>query len=527
MATGANTGIRYLRASSDTIPPGDAQPCPGTPTVTDIDGNVYNTVKIGEQCWMKENLRVTRYADGTPIYSGGDATSNTVPYYYVNPNLDAAVYGYFYNWPAAVGWTAALGYNHTSNTNQSNVQGACPTGWHVPSIMEWEQLSNYVSSVPAYVCGNSTGQIGMSLASQTGWNSNGISCVVGYYTSHNNATGFSTVPAGYCNGSSFSSAGSSAFLWSSTEYSTDYAWYSFLVYSASGFNTNYYEKIHGRSIRCLLNPPCSPSSSEFSDTICDGNDGYTWNDSVYTESGDYTQTFTNAAGCDSVVTLHLTITDCTPPCDAFAVRILGDTAECATDSVTLYAMVPGATPPVAVGDILCTDNTIVKPGDWPVAGKTALGVVFHVDGTGLHGWAVHLNDQSTSITWGGSDTDIPNLHDFEIAREALADTAGFANTLAIRALGDASTYPAAWAVDLDNGWYLPAAGQLRVLFGELPTLNASLQTVGGTQFPMSGYWCYWSSTERSSSYAWALYYLSNLDCFSKAATIRVHSVRAF
>ena len=215
------------------------------------------------------------------------------------------------------------------------------------------------------------------------------------------------------------------------------------------------------------------------------------------------------------------------PCERFAVRILGDAAVCAGSSTTLHAMVPGAVPPVAVGDILCTDNTTVKPADFAASGKTAMGVVFHVDGTGLHGWAVHLNDQGTSITWGGYGTDIPDMPNYGSARTAIADTAGYSNTQIIRAAGDASTYPAAWAVDLDNGWYLPAAGQLRTLYGVIPTLNATLSTVGGTQFPMNGYWYYWSSTERGESSAWSVSYYGYVSTYGKSTYARVRSVCAF
>ncbi|MBR0304605.1 MAG: T9SS type A sorting domain-containing protein, partial [Bacteroidales bacterium] len=62
------------------ILPHDAQPCPGTPTVTDIDGNTYNTVWIGNQCWMKENLRTTHYSDGGAIAAGNSSFSETTPY---------------------------------------------------------------------------------------------------------------------------------------------------------------------------------------------------------------------------------------------------------------------------------------------------------------------------------------------------------------------------------------------------------------------------------------------------------------
>ena len=183
--------------------------------------------------------------------------------------------------------------------------------------------------------------------------------------------------------------------------------------------------------------------------------------------------------------------------------------------------------PAAVGDILCTDGSWVSPELYAVSGKTALGVIFHVDESGQHGWAVHLNDQSTSIMWGGYGTDIPSLPNVTNASGAATDTAGYSNTQIIRAYGAATTYPAAWAVDFDNGWYLPAAGQLNTLYGVMSTVNASLQTAGGTEFGGSGTWYYWSSTEYSSSSSWYLSNDGSLYDDNKVHTLRVRSVRAF
>ena len=228
------------------IPAGDALPCPGTPTVTDYDGNVYNTVKIGNQCWMKENLRVTHYADGTDIPTGG--SSYTEPYYYDYSNHDIPLEtrGYLYNWPAAMHGAAS------SSVNPSGVQGVCPTGWHLPSDAEWTQLTDYVSSRPEYTCDGDMNYIAKALASETGWNTYTGSCEVGNYPSTNNATGFSAVPAGYGSGA-FNGAGDYALFWSSSQYdSNDYAWNRYLIYhSADVYLSNYGNRFWGYSVRCL------------------------------------------------------------------------------------------------------------------------------------------------------------------------------------------------------------------------------------------------------------------------------------
>ena len=82
----------------------DGQPCPGAATVTDVDNNTYNTVQIGTQCWMKENLRTTRYANGTSIALGSSTSSTTAYRYYPDNNSsNVSTYGYLYNWKALMG----------------------------------------------------------------------------------------------------------------------------------------------------------------------------------------------------------------------------------------------------------------------------------------------------------------------------------------------------------------------------------------------------------------------------------------
>lgn len=109
----------------------DEKPCPNTPTVTDVDGNVYNAVMIGEQCWMKENLRTTHYANGDTILFGNARK------YPNNDQSNVAEYGYLYQWYATM---------HLDNSYQGqtlDIQGICPTGWHVPSYTEWGALADY------------------------------------------------------------------------------------------------------------------------------------------------------------------------------------------------------------------------------------------------------------------------------------------------------------------------------------------------------------------------------------------------
>ena len=260
---------------------------------------------------------------------------------------------------------------------------------------------------------------------------------------------------------------------------------------------------------------------------------YTWHGMTYTTSGTYQYEYTNASDCPSTDTLYLTIAGA-PEVNIIATA---DTI-CADEVVTLQAetdaepqfepSVPSYPfPTVVVGDILCNDNSIVKASNWPVAGKIAKAIVFYVDNTGEHGWAVHLHDQSTGIVWGQYGTDITTLINYANSRSALTDFNGYLNTQRARAAGTSAMYPAVYMADFANGWYLPAAGQLRTLFSELLAVNASLQLVGGTQFPMGSNWWYWSSTERNQSFMW---YVTNAGIVSynlKDYTARVRVIRTF
>ena len=206
-----------------------------------IGENSYPTVQIGTQCWTKTNLREAVGTNGTDLTD--DNYSYTEPFYYVNPNVDAAVYGYYYNWPAA---------------NQ-----VCPEGWHLPDTTEWNTMQVYVSTAKdaygnyMYRCEGDSTYIAQALATDGDyWYRGDVSesypCEPEYDLTKNNKTGFSAVPAGYCY-YGFVYAGYGAFFWSSTEYGTDYAWYRGLYYNVESVGRYYGSRGFGFSVRCVRN----------------------------------------------------------------------------------------------------------------------------------------------------------------------------------------------------------------------------------------------------------------------------------
>ncbi len=215
-----------------------------TATVTDIDGNVYNSIKIGTQTWMKENLRVTKYNDGTaiPLVTDITAWSNLTTPGYCWYNNDKATYtankyGALYNW-------------FVVNTGK-----LAPTGWHVPSDTEWTTLKNYLIANGYNNDGSTTdNSIAKSLAAPTNWASSTNTGAVGNtdYPAKRNSTGFTALPGGirYIDGT-FNYIGNYGTWWSSTEYTTGNAWYWSLSYDYSSLGRGGDLERSGFSVRCL------------------------------------------------------------------------------------------------------------------------------------------------------------------------------------------------------------------------------------------------------------------------------------
>lgn len=246
----------------------------------------------------------------------------------------------------------------------------------------------------------------------------------------------------------------------------------------------------------------------------------------------YTLADTTTLGCDSVAILQLFVADTS------TVTVVPDPAVlCVGEETVIHAITPNASvtlstdlPSVYVGDILCTDNSFVHPGNWP-CGKTPKAIVYYVDTSGHHGWAVDLHDANL-CAWGTNaqwpaELDIPDLVDCGNARAALFDYEGYMNTYHIRNFYPSEYYPAAYSVDFEDGWYLPAAGQAYQLYTVIPFINPSLELVGGTPIPLNSEWKYWTSSEINSLSVWILYSSRGLYNESKNHFVSVRGIRSF
>lgn len=193
-------------------------------TMKDIENNIYKTVTIGSQTWMAENLKVTKYNDGTSIPNVTDATAwgeltTGALCDYENTPSNSVTYGKLYNWYAV------------------NTGKLCPKGWHVPSDAEWTQLTDYLG-------GEGVAGVKLKETGTTHWTSPN--------TGATNETGFTALPGGdRIDYGTFVSIGLYGFWWSATEGGATYAWNRSVYCNYSSVSRDGLSKEVGFSVRCV------------------------------------------------------------------------------------------------------------------------------------------------------------------------------------------------------------------------------------------------------------------------------------
>ena len=196
-------------------------------TVVDYDGNVYNTITIGSQNWMQENLKVTHYRNGISIPNITDSEtwadlSTGGRCYYDNDSVTYnSEYGSLYNW-----------YTIESDN-------ICPEGWHVPTDGEWAAVEDYLGG--SAIAGGKMKEAGYSH-----WLEPNVGA--------NNSSGFTGLPAGMRSpDNTYQTIFENGLWWASTSYNTSFAWSRYLWYMFAGVDRNPAPKNLGLSIRCIKN----------------------------------------------------------------------------------------------------------------------------------------------------------------------------------------------------------------------------------------------------------------------------------
>jgi|GEM_PF-1318188 len=236
-ANGSNSLTRptYITVSNG------SPPCGGQSTVTDIDGNVYNVVAIGDQCWMAENLKTSQYQDGSSIPNETEdntwveLASGAWAHYNNNSQYDA-IYGKLYNWYAV-----------------SDPRNVCPTGWHVPTDAEWQQLEAALG-MPSTELAQTAFRGG---AQNVGGKLKSAGTQYWYTPNYGatNESGFSGLPGGFRN----TNGANGGYLvmefqslwWSSTESDLDWAWFRKIHYNFNSVYRLTEFKSNGFNVRCV------------------------------------------------------------------------------------------------------------------------------------------------------------------------------------------------------------------------------------------------------------------------------------
>lgn len=208
-------------------------PSSETGTVTDIDGTVYQTVKIGDQWWMSENLKVTHYRNGDAIpnvtdKSAWDGLSTCAYCVYNNDAGNVSTYGLLYNWYSVV-----------------DSRNIAPVGWHVPTDEEWKQLEMYLGMSQSDADSTSTRGTdeGSKLKATSGWYDNG---------NGTNESGFKALPGGYrTDFGNFTVIGQNGFWWAFSDGGSNSTWYRTLGYSYSAVYRDSSSKQTGFSVRLV------------------------------------------------------------------------------------------------------------------------------------------------------------------------------------------------------------------------------------------------------------------------------------
>ena len=200
----------------------------GTP-VQDIQGNTYSTVQIGNQCWMANNYRCTVNANGSAV-NGTGAAATTPPAAYTGAGT---MEGLLYNWQDAMNGSTTAG-----------AQGICPSGWHIPTDVEWCTLTQYVDATVS--CSSTTWS-----GTDCGTKLKSMIAIASTASNGTNTLGFNGLLTGYRGtDGTFGNRGAYALLWSSAEGAAG-AWARYLNSAEARVSRSDYNKANGFSVRCL------------------------------------------------------------------------------------------------------------------------------------------------------------------------------------------------------------------------------------------------------------------------------------
>ncbi|MBI4648503.1 MAG: T9SS type A sorting domain-containing protein [Bacteroidia bacterium] len=334
------------------------------------DSTTYPIEKIGNQWWMTENLDIGDRVNSINPALGADSlltqTNNGIieKYCYNNDTAYCSIYGGLYQ------WNEMMQYSPSDTGDTGTTQGICPTGWHIPTDLEYQQLILSLDASAVLVDGSESSIAGGKLkeTGTTHWSSPNIAT---------NESGFTALPGGErtLTLGDFNNLGEIAFFWSATEYSSTNAWIRSLTWGIATVYRDYIHKWQGYSVRCLkdidLFDPLTISAVVVGNVACNGDstgaatvtatDGtppymYLWNTGIETQgiaslhADIYYVTVTDADMNTAVDSVEIT-----EPAQLI-VSLGNDIAICTGGTATITATVTGGTSPYTyLWNTGCTD----------------------------------------------------------------------------------------------------------------------------------------------------------------------------
>ncbi len=466
--------------------------CSGISSII-YEGKTYNVVSIGTQCWFKENLNVGTKIIGS-LYQSNNSIKEKYCYNDLESNCD--IYGGMYQWAEMVQYLN--GATNTTSWNPvptGNIQGLCPSGWHVPSDGEWTILTTFLGG-EAIAGGKlkETGTIHWTIPNTGATNESGFTGLPGGYHGDGMAVPYNGINnAGLWWCSSETNGGSGAFL-RSLDYSN-------ILAARSGDG-----KSDAMSVRCVKNESSQGSLPTLTTTNIS-----TVTQTTAASGGNITDdggaTVTARGVCWSTVQ-YPSISDAhTSDGSGTGIFVSSITGLIANTTYYLRAYATNSEGTAYGNGVSFTTLS------FSIGQNYGGGIIFYIDGTGQHGLISAITDQNAGAEWGCQGISIPGTSSF--IGTGQANTSAIINGCGTAGIAARICYDLALNGYYD--WFLPSKDELNQMY-----LQQSLIGVFVSYY-------YWSSSEYNSANAWSQDFGSGSQnaSFGKVGTFNVRAIRAF